>query len=291
MRLSQTTFWIPLALISIMLTGCSAPTPTASPHPPTLAPTDTATARPTATFAPTATPTLAPSATPAPSTTPTAEVNATATETITPTSRATAAPTADDSVPIGELDANSGDGITIKGRVIATASFSQGFKFTVDDGSGQLVLLLWHTTYDETPAAPRLNLGATVRATGKIGAYEGELQITPYSGSDVTVLSGGYAAPDVAANALGEHLGERVTLTGQVSRVEGAGTSAVKVYLTDESGEALVFLWNNILDRIPHANPALGTIGTAVRATGEVAEYKGTLELIPTLPYDVEVLP
>ncbi|HEY88262.1 MAG TPA: hypothetical protein G4N98_00825 [Thermoflexia bacterium] len=291
MPLSRTTFWIPLALIIIILTGCSNPTPTTSPSTPTARPTGTATTRPSPTLAPTATSTLAPSATPIPSATPTTAVSATPTEIITPTATATPVPTADDSVPIGGLDADSGDGVTIKGQVIATASFSKGFKFTVDDGTGQLTLLLWHTTYDETPAAPRLNVGATVRVTGKIGAYEGELQITPYGGTDVTVLRGGYAAAACDASAIGEHLGERVAITGQVSRVEAAGSNAVKVYITDESGEVLVFIWNSVLDRIPNANPALGTLGTPVRVTGVVAEYKGTLELIPTLPYDVEVLP
>ena len=177
----------------------------------------------------------------------------------------------------------------IKGQIIATASFSKGFKFTVDDGTGQLVLLLWHPIYDESAAAPQLNLGATVRVTGRIGSYEGELQIEPYEGSDVQVLSGGYQAAAVNAGAVGERLGERVTVTGQVSRVEGAG-KAVKVYVADESGEVLVFIWNNILERIPNANPALGTVGSRVRVTGEVTEYKGTLEIVPTLPYDVEIL-
>ncbi len=290
MPLRRATFWIPLALIIIILTGCN-PTPTASPSTPTARPTGAATTRPSPTLAPTATSTLAPSATPTPTAWPTTAVSATPTETVEPSATATQVPTADDSVPIGGLDADSGDGVTIKGQVIATASFSKGFKFTVDDGTGQLILLLWHTTYDETPAAPRLNVGVTVRVTGKIGAYEGELQITPYGGSDVTVLSSGYAAAACDAGALGEHLGERVAITGQVTRVEAAGSSAVKVYITDESGEALVFIWNSVLDRIPNANPALGTIGTQVRVTGVVEEYKGTLELIPTLPYDVEVLP
>ena len=290
MPLSRVTFWIPLALIIIILTGCN-PTPTANPSTPTARPTGTATTRPSPTLAPTATSTLAPSATPTPPASPTTAVSATPTETVEPSATATQVPTADDSVPIGGLDADSGDGVTIKGQVIATASFSKGFKFTVDDSTGQLVLLLWHTTYDETPVAPRLNVGATVRVTGKIGAYEGELQITPYGGSDVTVLSGGYAAAACDAGTIGEHLGERIAITGQVSRVEAAGSNAVKVYVTDESGEALVFIWNSILDRIPNANPALGTIGTQVRVTGVVEEYNGTLELIPTLPYDVEVLP
>ena len=53
---------------------------------------------------------------------------------------------------------------------------------------------------------------------------------------------------------------------------------------------APVFIWRTILDRIPKANPALGTAGTRVRVVGVVQEYRGNLEIVPALPYDVEVL-
>ena len=51
-----------------------------------------------------------------------------------------------------------------------------------------------------------------------------------------------------------------------------------------------VFIWRTTLDRIPRANPDLGTVGTRLRVVGVVHEYRGSLEIIPTLPYDVEVL-
>ncbi len=58
-----------------------------------------------------------------------------------------------------------GEEVTVVGTVMAIASFAQGFKFTLDDGSGQVTLLLWHNVYDDCYAAPRLNVGAEWRAT------------------------------------------------------------------------------------------------------------------------------
>lgn len=181
--------------------------------------------------------------------------------------------------------------ITVRGRVVATASFSRGFKFTLDDGTGQVTLLMWDNVYDESPAAPRLNVGATVLAEGEVGEYEGELQLTPPFPDNVTVVAeGGPFAPDRSIDSLGGHLDELVTISGEIVNVEDAG-SGVKIWVADETGQVQVFIWDNVLARIPQANPALGTPGTRVHVTGRVQEYKGALEVVPTLPYDVEVLP
>jgi len=183
-----------------------------------------------------------------------------------------------------------GEEVTVVGKVVATASLSQGYKFTLDDGSGQVVLLMWHNVYDDCYAAPKLNIGAEVRATGKVGEYEGELQVEPRFGSQVKVLkAGGAFAPQVAINALGNYLGQIVQVTGEIGNVSGASKS-VTISIFDETGATKIFIWRTTLDRIPNANPALGTVGTRVRVVGVVQEYRGSLEVVPTLPYDVEVL-
>lgn len=256
-------------------TATSAPTATATstPEPPTatLPPTETATPEPTAT--PTSTPTDAPTATP----------TATPTEKPTPTPEFIR-------TRIGDLPTAMGEEVTVIGKVTATASFSQGFKFTLDDGSGQVTLLMWHNVYDDCYAAPQINVGAEVRATGKVGEYQGELQIEPRFGSQVKVQrAGGAFAPQVAINTLNNYLGQVVQVTGEIGNVGGTN-SAVTLSIFDETGATKVFIWRTTLDRIPKANPALGTVGTRVRVVGVVQEYRGSLELVPTLPYDVEVL-
>jgi DNA/RNA endonuclease YhcR with UshA esterase domain len=192
--------------------------------------------------------------------------------------------------PIGEVENLLGQEVTVEGTVIGTASFSGGFKLTLDDGSGQVELVMWHRVYDDCWDAPELNLGTQVRATGEVDTFEGVLQITPRWGSAVqVVMPAAVQAESRAISSLSAaDEGRRVMIEGQVIRTEGLD-SAVKVFVRDESGEALVFIWRNVLDRIPD-NVGLGTEGSRVRVVGAVAMYRGTLEIVPTLPYDVVVL-
>jgi len=180
--------------------------------------------------------------------------------------------------------------VTVIGKVVATGSLSQGFKFTLDDGSGKVILLMWHNVYDDCYAAPQINIGAEVRATGKVGEYQGELQVVPRFGSQVKVQrAGGAFAPQVAISTVRDYMGQVVQVTGEIGNVSGT-SSAVTLSVFDETGAAPIFIWRTTLDRIPKANPALGTVGTRVRVVGVVQEYRGNLQIAPTLPYDVEVL-
>lgn len=242
---------------------------------------------------PISTNTPAPSPTPLPATaTPTPSPLPSAPSTPPPTPTLTSAPTAIPTaatIPIGEAQTKAGEEVTISGQVVATASFAKGYKFTLDDGSGRIVLLMWHNVYDDCWNAPDLNLGATVRATGEIGAFEGEQQIEPSFGSNVKVVVAGSSAAQQAIGTLGDYLGQRIRIEGEIIRVEG-NSSGAKLFVGDESGEIPVFIWNSTLDRIAN-NQALGTPGTRVSVTGTVQQYRGNRELVPTLPYDVVVLP
>lgn len=193
-------------------------------------------------------------------------------------------------MPIGDLHAGYADQeVTVAGQVIAAASFAKGFKFTLDDGTGQVILLLWHSVYDDCWDAPQLNVGATARATGQVSQFEGELQIVPNFGGDVKVtVPGAPFAPQRDIGSLSAHVEQQVTITGQISRVEGTGQGA-KLFIADDTGEVLVFLWNNVLERVRN-NQALGTPGARVRVVGTVQVYRSNLEIVPVLPYDVEVL-
>ncbi len=183
-----------------------------------------------------------------------------------------------------------GQQVTVEGEVVAAASFSAGFKFTISDGTGQVVLLMWHEIYDSCWDASQINLGARVRATGEVALYKGELQIQPGFGGDVEAITGSDPwAPmrDIGSLGGGDE-GQRVMIEGDVLRVEGL-SSAVKVFLGDDTGEVVVFIWRNILDRVA-ANTALGTPGSRVRVVGTVDLYRSNLEVIPALPVDVVVL-
>lgn len=178
----------------------------------------------------------------------------------------------------------------MEGTVVGTASLSAGFKFTLDDGTGQIVLLMWHNVYDDCWDAPEINLGAVVRASGEIGEYEGELQIEPDFGGDVKAVQGAIASAPLReiGSLSGGDAGQRVMIEGQVIRVEGL-SSAVKVSVGDDTGEVVVYIWRTVLDRIEQ-NTGLGTPGSRVRVVGVVDVYRSNLEVVPTLPVDVTVL-
>ncbi|MGQ9521646.1 MAG: OB-fold nucleic acid binding domain-containing protein [Anaerolineae bacterium] len=265
-----------------LLTGCgrtSAPTPTPLSLPPTRTPAPTATPSPTP-IPPTPTPTLTPRPSPTATPSPTPEPSPTP---------APPTPTPIPIVPIGRLGERMGEEVTIEGQVIATASFSKGFKFTLDDGTGQVVLLMWLNVYDDCRDARRINLGARVRATGTVQTYEGQWQIEPQWGRQVKALQA--AAPSAPARQIASITqadeGQRVLIEGTVSRIE-KGESNVRLFVNDGSGEILVLLWPNIYQRIPDRE-RLDASGTLVQVAGIVQIYKGTLEVVPALPYDVVV--
>jgi DNA/RNA endonuclease YhcR with UshA esterase domain len=193
--------------------------------------------------------------------------------------------------PIGGISADwVGQEVTVEGEVIETASFSAGFKLTLADRSGRIVLLMWHDVYDDCWDASQINIGAKVRASGTVDQYEGELQIQPGFGGDVKAVEGAvaWATPRDIGLLTSDDAGQRVMIEGEVVRVEGL-SSAVKVFVSDGTGEVIVLVWRNVLDRITD-NTGLGTPGSRVRAVGVVAVYQNNLELIPALPTDVTVL-
>lgn len=292
--------WI-IAMIGVLalVTGCGggAAQPTVRPLPSPAAtdvPAPTTMALPTETPAPTSTPPPPPTVTPTSTDVPTPsampEPTATPEPTAVPTPSATPTPAAV-LTPIGQIGAGRvGEEVTVEGAVVETASLSSGFKFTLDDGTGRIVLLMWHDVYDDCWDAPEVNIGARVRATGEIGEYEGELQIEPGFGGDVKAVEGAaaWATLREIGSLTGGDAGQRVMVEGRVIRVEGTQSTA-KVFVGDDTGETLVLIWRNVLDRIPN-NTALGVEGTRVRVVGVVEIYRSNLELVPALPYDVVVL-
>jgi DNA/RNA endonuclease YhcR with UshA esterase domain len=180
--------------------------------------------------------------------------------------------------------------VVVEGVVVETASFAGGFKLTLEDDTGQVVLLLWSSVYATCWDAPRLNLGAQVQAEGELSEYEGELQVQPAWGGAVDVLdpAAAWGEPRSIGSLSGADEGQRVMVEGQVIHTAGS-EQWVKVSVLDESGEIGVFIWRNILDLIPNST-GLGLEGTRVRVVGLVEIYRSNLELVPTLPYDVTVL-
>jgi hypothetical protein len=132
-------------------------------------------------------------------------------------------------------------------------------------------------------------VGSTVRASGTVGEYEGERQLEAGYGGDVKVLTPGTPPPLREIGSLTmDDLTTRVTVEGTVVKAE-AFSSGQRVYVADSSGSIMILLWQNVYERVPE-NSRLLSVGTAVRVSGVVEQYKGTLEVVPQLPHSVIVL-
>jgi DNA/RNA endonuclease YhcR with UshA esterase domain len=192
---------------------------------------------------------------------------------------------------LADLDASRiGERLTVRGEVRAVESFAQGFKFTLDDGSGKIVLLTWLDVYDGIPGREGLRVGASVAATGALDSYEGVLQVSPPAGSDVRVLTAGQG-PDAPRRETGGLAADDglATVEGLVTQAE-AFAGGMRVYVDDGSGEAMVLLWQNVWERVSD-RAGVSRVGARLRVVGQVEEYQGTLEVVPALPFDVEVVP
>jgi hypothetical protein len=75
----------------------------------------------------------------------------------------------------------------IEGTIVEVEPFSKGTKYTLDDGSGRVTLLLWQNVYESIPGREGLVLGAGVRARGVVSEYGGELEIVPQLGVEVVI--------------------------------------------------------------------------------------------------------
>ena len=91
-------------------------------------------------------------------------------------------------VALGQIQAeDAGQMVQVSGRVEAVSAFSRGARAILDDGTGQIVLLLWQEVLEglEGGEAPAVGAGVTVR--GEVAEYGGELEIVPPSADAVQV--------------------------------------------------------------------------------------------------------
>lgn len=190
-------------------------------------------------------------------------------------------------LPIGTLaDEPLGSPVTVEGAIVAADSFRQGFRLTLSDDTGQVILLLWLSVYDKMTDAHNLREGALVRATGTLEEYEGQREVIPAHSEDVVITAPGATdLPTRPISSLGAaDVGTVVIVEGTVTRAEPF-SQGYRAWIDDGSGEVMLLLWENIYRRVPGRDRLVA--GASVRATGVVEEYQGTLEIIPRLPGEV----
>ncbi len=245
--------------------------------PPREAPAATPTPVPVSTVLPTLPPPEAPNATP------TAVPAPAVLPTLTPLPTPTAAQTPRLITALAGISAaDAGQMRTVQAQVVTAVSFSAGFKFVLDDGTGEITLLLWEDRYAGIGDRNGLRPGAILQVTGKVSEYRGELQLEPYPEEVVILERGdGPAAELVATGQLVAFIGHVVAVRGRVVRLETFSGDSARLFVDDGSGEAQVILWHNVLELVPSDLLAEGAV---VHIVGEVSEYRSSVELVPALP-------
>jgi len=183
---------------------------------------------------------------------------------------------------IGELTAaDAGQLAVVRGAVTEVTPFSSGVKFTLDDGTGAVIVLLWQSVYDALPDPEALDVGAEVQAQGEVSQYRGQLEVIPELAEDVKVVEGEVEA-EVEAWAIGDvtsaDVGATLLLAGTLDEPE-AFSSGVKFPLKDDTGTIVLLLWQNVYEAIPDTGQLV--TGARVEVVGRIDEYRGELEIIP----------
>lgn len=182
------------------------------------------------------------------------------------------------------IDIGSVTEADVEKRVIVTATivraspFSQGMRYTLDDGTGTIVLILWTDVLETVEVQDALLPGATVRVTGAVELFNKQLEVIPDAGSAVELIA---PAPVVTITIRSidsittADLDATIFIQGTVNEVSdfSAGKYAT---VTDESGEIRVTVFDNVLARI---QPPL-EIGTEVQVEGRVNLFRGNLEIV-----------
>ena len=187
---------------------------------------------------------------------------------------------------IGALTADDVDRwVTVQGAIGPPDPFSAGVKFTMDDGTGEIVLLLWNDDYQRAPEG--LGAGAEVVATGKVAEYRGQMEVTNVDPGKIRVISAGAPPtptpqPGTEIRPIGDvtraDVGQVLALEGVLGEME-TFSKGIKFPLDDGSGTIILLLWQNVHDAIPDADRLVA--GAQVAVEGRIDEYQGDLEIIP----------
>ena len=185
-------------------------------------------------------------------------------------------------------DVRAGTVAKVQGQVTAVESFSSGFKFTLQDDSGSLTLVLNEAVYKNIPGLDGLRSGAQVAAFGFAEIFRGQLEIQPVEADDVTLLAPGHPAGNpVAINTLGlTQIGQTLTIAGRITAVDKF-SKGQRLTLDDGTGAITVLLWDNVLAYVPSAEKLKAD--QSVTVTGRLDQYQGALEIAPQIGFDVEV--
>ncbi len=185
---------------------------------------------------------------------------------------------------IGSLSPGDEDRtVVVSGRISRASSFSSGMRYTLDDGTGTITLLLWSDVLEETKNGDALKVGARVQATGKVNIFNNALEVVPDKGANVTLLALSTLptpAPRTIGSLRADDVGTVVIIGGRVSKIANFSMGKY-VTLSDDTGEIRVTLFTSVLQAMPDQARSALVEGAKLTVRGEVNLYRGELELVP----------
>lgn len=196
------------------------------------------------------------------------------------TPRPTRAPTTVPELrPISELSATDKDSVVIlQGRITRVTEFSQGVRYALDDGTGDISMVLWSDVLSTFARTADLQQGAEVRVIGKLDVFNDALEIIPARALDVEIVAVS-DVPTPAVRAIAslstDDLDKIVLIQGTISDIQdfSAGKYAT---VQDATGTVRVVVFKNVLTPIQ----AKLVVGAHVSARGKVNVFAGKLELV-----------
>ena len=193
------------------------------------------------------------------------------------------------SLELAALDAMVlGDRVTVSGQVRRVREISQGLKvISLRQGSGVADVLLPTGLAAAFGTAPDLALGRWVSVTGATGEFRGERQVLPRHADDLVALPDASPIEPRPIDALGKPLlGQWVAVQGLVTDLRPF-KQGTRIELQDANGARIVIVaFDSAWNTVPFSQTL--DINDSLQVQGELAEYRGELEIVPELSSDIE---
>ncbi|MBI4672689.1 MAG: hypothetical protein HY741_13605 [Chloroflexi bacterium] len=180
---------------------------------------------------------------------------------------------------IGSLTQTDKDAVVVvTGAITRASSFSQGMRYTLDDGTGKITLLIWKDVLEKLGFRDELQQGAQVRVTGKVDVFNDTLEVIPAHASDVELIA---AAPvqTVEVRGIGslstDDLDKVVSVRGTIAEISDFSKGKY-VTLQDDTGKIQITVFNDILESIQDKL----AIGATATARGKVNLFRGKMEIV-----------
>jgi DNA/RNA endonuclease YhcR with UshA esterase domain len=197
-----------------------------------------------------------------------------------------AQPSVQPTVALNEIsEADLGRTVRVQGRVVMLEGLTGGVKATLDDGTAQILLLLWDDVHKDLEAPATLDVGAEVAVTGEVQVYREELEVVPASAKDVEILKPAELPPWVELGDLSAADAGRVVRARGVLREPQGFSAGIKAVLKDGTGDIVVLFWSKLYQTLAPAPQA----GQQVEVVGVIGVFNDELELVPRSNYDWHV--